>query len=206
MSRRPSLLFDIACVALSVSEITSRAATIQSRRVLGERAVKRDWYGNEIGVKATDYSAEPRDGWAMEEDLSTRNETTPPEFKSSTAGPSVSPFDTLPSAPKPPPKPASARATGNDTVASIVIEEGFSRPPPPPPIKPTLSTPSEPAPLFNKTASEAPPITVEIPSMKDNLLLKASQRLEDASLPRHTPPPPPTRAPLADIEDDRVMD
>ncbi|KAG8925716.1 hypothetical protein FRC00_003717, partial [Tulasnella sp. 408] len=207
MSRRPSLLFDIACVALSVSEITSRAATIQSRRVLGERAVKRDWYGNEIGVKAADYSAEPRDGWAKEEEVLARHETAPPEFKSSTAGPSVSPFDTPPSAPKPPPKPSpkptSAHAVRNTTVLSGALDEGFSRLPPATPIKPTASAPAEPTSLFNNTAAEAPPIPVEIPSIKDNLLLKASQRLEDASLPRHTSPPPLTRAPLADIEDDR---
>ncbi|KAG8897891.1 hypothetical protein FRC01_011124, partial [Tulasnella sp. 417] len=204
MSRRPSLLFDIACVALSVSEITSRAATIQSRRVLGERAVKRDWYGNEIGVKAADYSAEPKDGWAPEEGVPSRQETTPHKFKSPTAGPSSAPLGTQSSTPRPPPNQPSAQAVRNPTVVSSALEGGFSRPPPAAPIKSTTtSAPPESIPLHNNTTAQAPPITVEIPSIKDTFRPKTSQQTENAGQPRHTPPPPPTRAPLADIEDDR---
>lgn len=206
MSRRPSVLFDIACVALSVSEIASRAATIQSRRVLGERAVKRDWYGNEIGVKAADYSAEPRSNWASEEHVPAEQETTPLKFGSSSAAPSVT-LDTPPPAPKPPPNQPLINSMQNlETVLRPIhpSREGPFSPPFVAPVKPTASTPADFTPLPGAIPAETPLVTPDLSSTKDNLLLKASKQVNEPSLPRHAPPPPRARAPLADIEDDRV--
>lgn len=52
------VLYDVLCVALSAAEICSRAAVIQMEQTIGPRAIKRDWYGNEIPRSAVEWHAE----------------------------------------------------------------------------------------------------------------------------------------------------
>ncbi|KAG8984223.1 hypothetical protein FRB90_005473, partial [Tulasnella sp. 427] len=198
MARRPSLLFDLACVAISASEIASRAASIQSRRVLGERAVKRDWYGNEIGVKAADYTAESRSSWTNEEKVVKREEIPFVPFGS----PSVP--TAIPSNLRDPfPRPASDKLLV-DEMQKLPKDSAPLHSPDKEPLPP-FSAPFKPTPIFTKDASAheeipAKPLTSsEIPLLANNSLLKTARD----SHPRNAPLPMSPRPPLADIEDDR---
>ncbi|KAG8870915.1 hypothetical protein FRB97_009256 [Tulasnella sp. 331] len=44
-------LYDVLCVALGAAEIIGRAGSIQAEHFIGQRAIKRDWYGNEVGTR-----------------------------------------------------------------------------------------------------------------------------------------------------------
>lgn len=55
------VLYDVLCVALSAAEICGRAAAIQAEQALGTRAVKRDWWGNEIGRPVAEWQGGAKD-------------------------------------------------------------------------------------------------------------------------------------------------